>query len=80
MRAVLIELAGRVFETLVVENQKLYCHDDERKKRPVPGDCWRLFRLGLTVYMLMLSTQLSLRLRCRTGGALTFHFLCTLLT
>ena len=47
---------------------------------PVPGDYWRLFRLGLTVYMLMLSSQLSLRLRCRTGGALPLHCLCTLLT
>ena len=28
--------------------------------RPVPVDYWRLFRLDLTFYMLVLSTQLSL--------------------
>ena len=33
MRAVQNELAGHVFETLV-ENQGLYCHDDERKSVP----------------------------------------------
>lgn len=36
-----------MFETIVVENQRLSCHDDERKKRLMPGDYWRLLRQGL---------------------------------